>query len=563
MHEIPPDIGMLKLTWNALPGLQEEAREWNDRFLEPQVQRAQEEGRWQRRKYLLEEKLRIDPSNLTDRYRLIMQQYEEGFEIEAINLLGRTVCQIYFIPASDEKVIGRVMEEGCVEYNNQGKGVRQEKPAEELSIEGIIYHSFNADLMLAGNQALELSHKTDKRTENMLLTAYFTEAHDDIDLTVLVYATLLNRFNNESEWKEREIYTESRNKVSRLNNHPLSGFVLIKEYNKSRTLAVEKANTKAFRHVLGDSVQRIVAEIYRTPEEMREVLGDAYEEIPPLLVVRTAGTETLMDVVKGNDDERKRWLLKDAARLLARIHTTGNSIFNCMRLTAEELIEAGYDDFFHKKVKDTYGAIEARMEWPAGEHFTQRVKDILFTYANEETGLAIDGNSRDRIVRGHAAVNDHLLQLEMEYYKDHNPRNVVLDDLDNLIAIDFETLKVAPCQIDLVSLLEFGSDYITEDERRDVIEEYLKVKEKLSGREIDREEFMLGYRYAQVQRHIELIGYCSRDRAITMHPEEESKRQKYHIEKAKEAVSRLIAQTRDERLEGLLEGLEGLEVHSH
>ncbi|MFW6231026.1 MAG: hypothetical protein ACOC32_03300 [Nanoarchaeota archaeon] len=151
-------------------------------------------------------------------------------------------------------------------------------------------------------------------------------------------------------------------------------------------------------------------------------------------------------------------------------------------------------------------------------------------------------------------VSAKIAAMETTYYKDHNLRNILLDE-GILREIDFEHTIERPHAFDVISCLEGERTYLDDDAAERLAGAYIDSLEKKSGERIDREEFLHGLEYCRVQRHIELYGYRSRDYDENGEPRHLAY-SRYNLMAAKEALEQLY---RDEKEEGFLELAQALE----
>jgi hypothetical protein len=347
--------------------------------------------------------------------------------------------------------------------------------------------------------------------EEKFIMGEVLEASGSIANAAYMFRFAVEQKTEAAGWPAQE-FTESRNKVYTIEwpGFP-SGKIFAKEYISDEASLTEFFNTILFRKILGSCVQMPLG-FHSTNTRM--------------LLFRAAGNRTLLDVIKENPAEASR-IAAVSARMLARIHALGTKV--CERglppVPTVERLE------ITDKVQDKR------------EFFTDKMRSLLGEYCRAFPAVMQAGRIDD-LAQEYAPVNDHLRSVGRDFYKDHNPRNIVVDIEGNATIIDFEAAHLMPCQIDLVSLLEFGSDYFAERRRRRIIEAYVREKEALLMQDIDRARFMQTYQYAAVQRHLELIAYRSRDYAATADDERREDnlgRLRYHLAAAEKAAERIAS----------------------
>lgn len=300
-----------------------------------------------------------------------------------------------------------------------------------------------------------------------------------------------------------EFYNESRNKVYtiRWKDFP-AGLIYAKEYREEEVAHTEFANTYLFRQFLGECVQRPIVKHY---------------DKNPLAFFRAAGDHTLQELLMERPNRKTVKFLKQAAKMLAHIHVFGTKVY--------------------RQGMPPHASIDIKIEDPVNDDskaFTSKIIETLLKYSEDDPAQTIQQTTKEKLLTAHDTLNHVLKGIERDFYKDHNPRNIIIGG-GQITAIDFETSKMLPCQIDLISLLEFGPNYLTEKQRKHVIESYIKRKEQLSHRRINRGLFMYHYAHARVQRHLELAGYRSRDSILAKDElvrEEELSRKRYHLASA-------------------------------
>ncbi len=204
---------------------------------------------------------------------------------------------------------------------------------------------------------------------------------------------------------------------------------------------------------------------------------------------------------------------------------------NCDLFRRSELITGATELLAEIHAKGTEGKEELGLEDSVKEgYFTERVSSV-FVNQSRDHGVHYDMKGVSKLLQNYHIVDEHLAVLERDFYKDANLMNWV-DSKFGVQAIDFEGDKLLPCQLDLVSLLEFGHVYLNNNEVEEAIDRYIERKQKVTGKEIDNKEFKISYHYAAIQRHLELTGYRNRD--VSNHQNEKwcKKAVPYHLYQA-------------------------------
>ncbi len=157
-------------------------------------------------------------------------------------------------------------------------------------------------------------------------------------------------------------------------------------------------------------------------------------------------------------------------------------------------------------------------------YYAKRLQTVFYDQlAGKTPRVFVPRVAREAGLQIGARVAQELKDAPVGWYKDANPRNWLVEDDGRVVAIDFEHEDQLPVQLDLVSLLEFGPAPVTETECHAALERYLRVVSR--KKPVDHQRFFVQYRFAALQRHLELAGYRARDH--------EFKAVQFHIDRAK------------------------------
>ena len=456
-----------------------------------------------------------------------------------IDFRGKNDCMPYYLWTFTENCIRQERAERRTE--------RQDNESIEAFVDAIVQKDLEA---LANHDFWKYIYGHDYHATLDLMTAYANLLH-----------TTGNKERAEQLWKislweqiafSRDRFKrigESRNEVLVVDTEmqvltpPYCDGIYIRENQILRNFFVKRSadggnlgeefdTTSKFFSVLGNLVAQ--------PAAMTTVAGREY------LATKTVGKETLTRVLLRMGRRQRKKKLGEAATLLAKIHAAAQDMEEKGELTLADV------------VNENQG------------YYLKRIEDILFHYDDKDATITVEEQDRQTIRENYDAITRGLDGLPTEYYKDHTLQNIVVNYFGELVAIDFEGKKKLPPQIDLVTLLEFGAEYITDRQRRKIIGKYLQEKERLTGRKQDFEAFMQAYPYAAVQRHLELIGYRSRDvvgvieSGQTERIDEEFQRRNYHLAKAAEHIKNLAAIAQDAsqrtKLERLYAALQNVRI---
>jgi hypothetical protein len=216
----------------------------------------------------------------------------------------------------------------------------------------------------------------------------------------------------------------------------------------------------------------------RFPENVPQVIGfslasDDYS----YLFLERAERGSLLDYIREEKRVDAYHAIKECVKLMANLHEFGSSN---LKLHQTEKID---------------------------DYYTGRIEDLFFRQVEKYDERTIPDEVHKTILENFWVIDERLRAAKQGFYIDGNVRNWVLKHDQTMQAIDFEALDERAVQIDLVSLLEFGFAYLTRDEIQEMQEIYIAE----TSQDIDPTQFKLDYDFARIQRHLELIGYRSRD----------------------------------------------------
>lgn len=184
-------------------------------------------------------------------------------------------------------------------------------------------------------------------------------------------------------------------------------------------------------------------------------------------------------------------------------------------------------------------------------YFTDRIEKIFLKQIKEHIKKGKMQQKKwnklvKKITEDYSIIDKVLQNYDEKYfYKDANPKNWFIAKKSKLkvYAFDFENNILTPPQLDLINLLEFEGNKLTEDEENALINYYIEKLEKGTGRKICKEKFMDVMDFARVQRHLELVGYRAREIDYNegdAKKEELIRCQRMHYDIAKKSLNRII-----------------------
>ena len=90
-------------------------------------------------------------------------------------------------------------------------------------------------------------------------------------------------------------------------------------------------------------------------------------------------------------------------------------------------------------------------------------------------------------------------------HRDFHSRNLMVDK-NRLVLIDFQDARMGLYQYDLVSLLKDSYTQIDDSLIEELVDLYIRIKEKEEGREVEREEFCRIFDGVSLQRNLKAVG---------------------------------------------------------
>lgn len=233
-------------------------------------------------------------------------------------------------------------------------------------------------------------------------------------------------------------------------------------------------------------------------------------------------------------------------------------------------LERGGGDFFKENIlprtlKLLAAIHAASLEFPEGKlmdvvanaegFFEGRLESTFFKFYGSFAPL--EESVVESFRSYYSPISSVLESLPRCYYKDANLKNWMSPIGDEKItAIDFEKNWLLPPQLDLVSLLEFGREYLDDEDIDEMLQIYHSSFCGFSGEETSLSDFMEAYPYAAVQRHLELIGYRKRDSASSQDEEELQKLENeidYHANRTLHYLSYLADKHSGDERDDILE----------
>ncbi|MEA3514584.1 MAG: hypothetical protein U9R34_03855 [Nanoarchaeota archaeon] len=165
---------------------------------------------------------------------------------------------------------------------------------------------------------------------------------------------------------------------------------------------------------------------------------------------------------------------------------------------------------FHEFSSNAEAGEELNLEDPMDSnpnYYTCRFRDIFLKNLSKSGKNVSHKEEKELLFAYGITINSALQDTNKSIYKDANPKNYLVQDNGNVVALDIESNLKVPRHLDVVSLLEFGGDYLTSHQKNTLIEYHRNALSKIPGEDVSIEENKADYHIAAVQRHFELAGY--------------------------------------------------------
>jgi len=131
---------------------------------------------------------------------------------------------------------------------------------------------------------------------------------------------------------------------------------------------------------------------------------------------------------------------------------------------------------------------------------------MLDHYVDDFCDSPLDGFAKKELSEVFTHLCESIAKEKLYFtHRDYHSRNLMFDR-GRLVLIDFQDARMGPCQYDLVSLLK--DSYVKIDDRlvEELIDFYVRLKEKEEGQKVDRERFDLIFDEMSIQRNLKAVG---------------------------------------------------------
>ncbi|CAA6804833.1 MAG: COG3178: Predicted phosphotransferase related to Ser/Thr protein kinases [uncultured Sulfurovum sp.] len=183
------------------------------------------------------------------------------------------------------------------------------------------------------------------------------------------------------------------------------------------------------------------------------------------------------------------------------------------------LDDVGSTHLFDKCSRDTYEqAIKTLVEMQKAPTVDLKPYDMAFLL--EEMNLMLEWYLKEHLgqkvecVEGRTLLSTFMLiakevmaqPQETFVHRDYHAKNLMIDDNDEMVVIDYQDARVGGITYDLVSLLRDAYVLLDDRERK----RFIKLYKELKGIEVDDETFMRWFDFTGLQRHIKILGIFAR-----------------------------------------------------
>ena len=177
----------------------------------------------------------------------------------------------------------------------------------------------------------------------------------------------------------------------------------------------------------------------------------------------------------------------------------------------DKVKEEGVGDYYEKAIKELVKIQQTPsqgLESYDGMFLLEEMNLMPQWYLKEHLGRSVECVEGRTLLGAFALISKEVLLQPQEIFvhRDYHSRNLMIDDKDDIVVIDFQDAKSGALTYDLVSLLR---DAYVELDAQEIQRLVLLFKE-LKGLEVDDETFMRWFDFTGLQRHIKILGIFAR-----------------------------------------------------
>jgi len=177
----------------------------------------------------------------------------------------------------------------------------------------------------------------------------------------------------------------------------------------------------------------------------------------------------------------------------------------------DKVKEEGVGDYYEKAIKELVKIQQTPsqgIEPYDGMFLLEEMNLMPQWYLKEHLDRTVECVEGRTLLGAFSLISKEVLLQPQEIFvhRDYHSRNLMIDDKDDIVVIDFQDAKSGALTYDLVSLLR---DAYVELDAQEIQRLVLLFKE-LKGLEVDDETFMRWFDFTGLQRHIKILGIFAR-----------------------------------------------------
>ncbi len=382
------------------------------------------------------------------------------------------------------------------------------KPAEGIygKIQEAMHEFANGNLESANSSLKDSAAAEPYNRQLRRIRALFFEAtgnYQQANLEMRIYEGLLRQDPNMTF----RALGESRNEVI-VPNDETAGMpdIYIKRSKDMASLEEEVNNINAFSAELPGLLPRVV--------------GQGFDGEYHYITIESLGTATMKQkAAAGMLTEADARATLD---LLINVMVAGEKLEKEGRITVSRPIEA---ETYVYSARGLYPEEDVDAAQPnftedgsrLSLYFAHRVTDLFILTVKKLNGVEFSEEHAEKIRDGAFVLGEVYSQepLLNRTYTDFTHGNIIFQSVAGNLngKIDWEKTRSLPVMFELVNILEFYTHNFGHATQASLMEYFISRFEKAMHLRINRRAFNLIYHAAAVQRHLELVGYRSRDTA--------------------------------------------------
>lgn len=208
--------------------------------------------------------------------------------------------------------------------------------------------------------------------------------------------------------------------------------------------------------------------------------------------------------------------------------------------------------------------------------YKEEIQNVILGF-EKDLGKKFSEQFKDEFLKNYEVIDLVLSSAQKSLYKDAYLKNWIIDDSklfdkknqdvelnSKIIPIDFERCAIAPVQIDLAFLLDFGN-FIEDKEKDELIDYYIRCANRFKGKDdpnliFDIKKFKRVFDYACVHRNLLTFRSYSRFIEEGDNSKEAKDYKKISLENSIKALQKLISHEKNniDKLESFCKNLENV-----